>query len=143
MVKTVVIGAGAMGLAAAHYALNLGHEVDIVEADAQAGGMAAHFDFDGLSLERFYHFVCKADAATFSLMNELGIGDKMRWRGTSMAYWIDGKLHRWGDPLALLAFPKLGLAAKLRYGLHMFMATQRSDAAALEHLSAREWIVKR
>ena len=53
MVKTVVIGAGAMGLAAAYYALKLGHEVEVVEADACAGGMAAHFDFGGLSIERF------------------------------------------------------------------------------------------
>ncbi len=140
MVKTVVIGAGAMGLAAAHYALSLGHEVDVVEADSQAGGMAAHFDFAGLSLERFYHFVCKADAATFSLMEELGIGDKMRWRGTSMAYWIDGELHRWGDPLSLLAFPKLDPISKFRTGLQMFLTTRRRSFDDLETVSTRDWI---
>src|ERR1700720_131476 len=102
MVKTVIVGAGAMGLAAAHYALRAGHEVDVVEADSHPGGMAAHFDFEGLSLGRFYHFVCKSDATTFSLMRELGIADKMRWRETSMAYWIDGRIYRWGDPISLL-----------------------------------------
>jgi protoporphyrinogen oxidase len=98
-----------MGLAAAHHALQAGHEVTVFEADRVAGGMAAHFDFDGLSIERFYHFVCKADRPTFELMEELGLADRMIWRKTSMGYFIDGKHHRWGDPLALLAFPRLGL----------------------------------
>ena len=53
--------------------------------------MAAHFDFSGLSIERFYHFVCKSDAPTFALMEELGIGDKMRWVNTSMAYYMQGQ----------------------------------------------------
>ena len=140
MVKTVIIGAGAMGLAAAHYALQAGHEVDVVEAEPQAGGMAAHFDFDGLSLERFYHFVCKADAATFALMKDLGLADKLRWRDTSMAYWLDGRIHRWGDPFALLAFPRLDPISKLRTGLQMFLTTRRTSFADLENVSTRRWI---
>jgi protoporphyrinogen oxidase len=142
MTKTVIIGAGAMGLAAAHYALNLGHEVDVVEADAVAGGMAAHFDFDGLSIERFYHFVCKPDAPTFALMAELGIADKMRWRPTSMAYFKDKALHKWGDPLSLLATSLLNPVEKLRYGLQMFATSKRRAFDDLETVSARDWIEK-
>ena len=73
MARVVVIGAGAMGLAAAHRAVSLGHVVDLIEAGEVAGGMAAHFDFGGLSIERFYHFICKSDEPTFALMRELGI----------------------------------------------------------------------
>ena len=60
--------------------------------------MAAHFDLGGLSIERYYHFVCKADRPTFELLAELGIGDRMRWVPTSMGYFVDGRLHPWGDP---------------------------------------------
>jgi protoporphyrinogen oxidase len=84
MAHVVVLGAGAMGLAAAWQALTRGHQVTLLEAAPEAGGMAAHFDLAGLSIERFYHLVCKADAPTFALMQELGIGDKMRWRPTSI-----------------------------------------------------------
>jgi protoporphyrinogen oxidase len=139
MVKTVVIGAGAMGLAAAHYALGLGHQVEVVEADAVPGGMAAHFDFQGLSLERFYHFVCKPDAPTFALMEELGISDKMRWRETSMAYFHGGRLHKWGDPISLLTSRLLGPIEKLRYGLHVFLTSKRKRFDDLEGLTARAW----
>ena len=79
MSRIVVLGAGPMGLAAAQRAVTLGHEVDLIEADSKVGGMAAHFDFSGTSIERFYHFVCKSDTPTFALMEELGIADKMRW----------------------------------------------------------------
>ncbi|MET0293804.1 MAG: NAD(P)/FAD-dependent oxidoreductase [Phenylobacterium sp.] len=140
MVKTVVVGAGAMGLAAAHHALKLGHEVEVVEADEVPGGMAAHFDFDGLSIERFYHFVCKPDAPTFALLDELGIGHLMCWRPTSMAYFAGGRLHRWGDPLTLLGSGLLNPAEKVRYGLQMFLTSRRNGFDDLDRLSARQWI---
>ena len=78
----------------------------MLEAAPEAGGMAAHFDLGGLSIERYYHFVCKADQPTFELLAELGIGDRMRWVPTSMGYFIDGKLYPWGDPVSLLTFPE-------------------------------------
>jgi protoporphyrinogen oxidase len=140
MSRVVVIGAGAMGLASAYHALKRGHQVTVLEAAPEAGGMAAHFDLGGLSIERYYHFVCKADQSTFDLMAELGIGDKMRWVPTSMGYFIDGKLYPWGDPLSLLRFPKLSMIEKLRYGAMMFFSTKRSDWKSLENVSAKDWI---
>jgi len=142
MSRVVVIGAGAMGLAAAYHAAKAGHSVDVLEAAPEPGGMAAHFDFDGLSIERFYHFVCKSDHATFELMRELGIGDRMRWRTTSMGYFIGGRLHAWGDPVSLLSFPEIGLVSRLRYGLFAFLSTRRERWDAIEHESARSWITR-
>jgi protoporphyrinogen oxidase len=140
MKRVAIIGAGVMGLAAGYHALKAGHQVVVYEADKIPGGMAAHFDFGGLSLERFYHFVCKADRPTFELMEELGLGDRMRWVRTRMGVFTGGRLHEWGDPIALLKFPGLSPIEKLRYGLMMFMATRRQTAGALEHLSAKDWI---
>src|SRR4051812_30012274 len=140
MSRVVVIGAGAMGLAAAYHALKREHQVTVLEAAPEAGGMAAHFDLGGLSIERYYHFVCKADRATFDLLAELGLGDKMRWVPTSMGYFFDGRLYSWGDPISLLRFPKLTLLEKLRYGAMMFFSTKRSDWQSLESVSARDWI---
>ncbi|HMN88243.1 MAG TPA: FAD-dependent oxidoreductase, partial [Bauldia sp.] len=142
MARVVVIGAGAMGLAAAFRALEDGHAVTVLEAAPEAGGMAAHFDLGGLSIERFYHFVCKADQPTFDLLRRLGLEGAMRWRPTSMGYFIDGALHPWGDPVSLLRFPGLGLVPKLRYGALMYLATRRERWDALETLSAKEWIVR-
>jgi protoporphyrinogen oxidase len=135
-----IVGAGIMGLSAAFFAAKAGHRVTVLEHDHVPGGMAAHFDFAGISIERFYHFVCKADQTTFELMAELGISDRMRWRPTSMGYFMDGRLNRWGDPLSLMRLPGLGLADKLRYGLLAFSSTKRSDWRHLDTLTADRWI---
>jgi protoporphyrinogen oxidase len=142
MSRVVVIGAGAMGLAAAYHAAKAGHAVTVLEAAPEPGGMAAHFDLGGLSIERYYHFVCKADRPTFDLLEELGLGDKMRWVPTSMGYYTDGALYPWGDPVSLLRFPKLSLIQKLRYGAMMFFSTKRRGWRSLETVSAKDWITR-
>lgn len=131
-----------MGLAAAYYAGKAGHEVQVLEAGAEPGGMAAHFDFDGLSIERYYHFICKSDEATFALLAELGIERSLTWRRTSMGFFTGGRLHDWGDPIALLKFPEVSLIARLRYGLLAFISTRRDRWDALETESARQWITR-
>lgn len=130
-----------MGLAAGYRAAKDGHEVDVLEAAPDPGGMAGHFDFDGLSLERFYHFCCLTDHPTFELMKELGIEDKMVWRHTTMGY-FDGALHSWGDPVSLLRYPSLSLWEKMRYGLFAFVCVRRSKWDAIEHESAKDWILR-
>jgi len=140
MSRIVVLGAGPMGLSAAQRAVTLGHEVDLIEADSKVGGMAAHFDFSGISIERFYHFICKSDAPTFSLMSELGIAHKMRWVETSMAYYTHGTVHKWGDPISLLLYPHLSLIEKFRTGLQMFLTTKSENFERIEHLTSRQWI---
>jgi protoporphyrinogen oxidase len=142
MAKLVVIGAGAMGLAAAYHALKAGHDVDVVEASNIPGGMAAHFDFGGVSLERFYHFVCKTDYPTFELMAELGMSDRLRWVDTTMGFFNEGELHRWGDPLSLLRLPGLSLLDKFRYGIFAAVCVRRNQWAAIENESAKAWLVR-
>ena len=138
----VVVGAGVMGLVAAYHAAHSGLRVCILEADDVPGGMAAHFDFAGVSIERFYHFVCKTDQPTFDLMTEIGLGDAMCWRNTSMGYFSGGNLHGWGDPFSLLCYPHLSLIEKIRYGVLAFVSTKRDRWDALETRSAREWIIR-
>jgi protoporphyrinogen oxidase len=131
-----------MGLAAAYHALKAGHSVEILEAAPEPGGMAAHFDLDGLSIERFYHFVCKTDKDTFELLRELGIYDRMRWRKTSMGLFTGGRLRVWGNPVALLTYPDISLWSRLRYALFAFVSVKRERWDAIETESARSWIIR-
>lgn len=142
MKKVAVLGAGVMGLACAYELLKKGYRVEIFEADSRVGGMSAHFDFKGLSIERYYHFICKTDYDLFAYLDEFGIAGKLRWVDTKMGYFYDGKLYKWGNPVALLSFPKLGLIPKLRYALHAFISTKRSDWSKLDNKEASRWIKK-
>jgi protoporphyrinogen oxidase len=142
MSRVVVIGAGAMGLAAAYRACKNGHQVDLIEAAPEAGGMAGHFDFEGVSIERFYHFICKTDYPTFSMLKELGLEGKMVWRRTTMGFFHGGKLHPWGDPLSLLSLPGVGIIDKIRYGIFAFICVRRNQWPALETESAKSWVIR-
>lgn len=138
--RIAVLGAGPMGLAVAYQLVRDGHRPVIFEADDRVGGMTAHFDFGGLSIERYYHFHCISDHAFLTALEELGLADRMRWVETRMGYWYQGKVQDWGNPFALLKFSGLSFIAKFRYGLHAFLSTKRNDWRPLDHVEATGWI---
>lgn len=138
--KIAVIGAGPMGLAVAYELCLQGYKPVIYEADDRVGGMTATFDFNGVEIERYYHFHCTSDLAFFELLKELSLDDQMRWVSTKMGYWYQNQLQPWGNPIALLTFKGLSLVAKFRYGLHAFLSTKRNNWRPLEKYDAKTWI---
>lgn len=142
MSKFAIIGSGPMGLMAALELLKKGHQVDVYERDDRIGGMSADFDFDGLRIERYYHFICKTDYPLFKLLDELALSDRLHWTDTKMGYYYQGTLHKWGTPFALLGFPHLGLVDKIRYALHVMHTKGIKDWTALDKENARDWITR-
>ncbi|AUI06149.1 MULTISPECIES: NAD(P)/FAD-dependent oxidoreductase [Stenotrophomonas] len=138
--RFAIIGAGPMGLMAAVKLLDQGHSVTIYERDDRIGGMSANFDFDGLSIERYYHFICKTDYPLFALLERYGLSKALRWTDTKMGYFYKGKLYKWGNPFALLAFPHLGPISKFRYALHVMYTKGIKDWTALDKEEAGAWI---
>lgn len=129
-----------MGLATAYQLVKDGRKPVIFEADDRVGGMAACFDFGGLSIERYYHFHAISDHAFFQMLKELGIEQEMKWVETKMGYYYRGEVQPWGNPIALLKFRGLSLTAKFRYGLHAFLSTKRDDHKPLDNVEASGWI---
>ena len=138
--NVAVIGAGPMGLACAHALATAGCRVTLFEADDRIGGMSAFFDFDGLAIERYYHFICKPDAPLFAVLDEFGLTDRLRWRPTEMGFYYQGNLYRWGRPDCLLRFPHLRLQDKLRYALHVMYTKGMKDWRALDRIEATGWL---
>jgi protoporphyrinogen oxidase len=118
-----------------------GHEVTVFERDAVPGGLAASFAYDGVPVERYYHFICKPDHAYFRLLDELGMSDALRWRPTRMGYYVDGAYHRFGTPVSLLGFSPLPLASRVRFGLAALRSRTTADWRELDSVSARDWLV--
>ena len=139
--RIVVMGAGIMGLASAFELLQDGHEVTVLEAAPAPGGLAGSFDFEGTPAEKFYHFICGSDRVYFRWLARLGLANRLRWRRTSMGMFYNGRLQPFGDPLSLLRFSALPMAARIRYGLHVLSARRRTDWKALEDVPAKEWLL--
>jgi protoporphyrinogen oxidase len=129
-----------MGLAAGALLADRGWRVLVFEADDRIGGMSAHFDFDGLDVERYYHFLCKGDRPLLDLLADLGLSGRVRWDVTRMGFFYEGTLYEWGRPDALLRFPHLGRREKLRYALHVLRARLIHDWEDLDQVEATGWI---
>ena len=138
--QCAVLGAGPMGLAVAYQLIKEGYQPVVFEADDRVGGMTASFDFQGMTIERYYHFHCISDSGFLQVLQELGLQDKMHWVETKMGYFYQQRIMPWGNPLALLKFSGLSLVAKFRYGLHAFLSTKRKDWQPLDKLEASAWI---
>lgn len=129
-----------MGLAVAYQLVKDGHQPVVFEADDRVGGMTATFDFGGLDIERYYHFHCTSDHAFLTVLDELGLSERMRWVATKMGYWYQERLQPWGNPFALLSFKGLSMVAKVRSALHAWSCIRRNDWHPLDHVEAIGWI---
>ncbi len=129
-----------MGLATAWELAKAGHDVDVFEHDDRVGGMSASFDFDGLTIERYYHFICKTDYALLELLKEAELMHLLKWCQTSMGYFYNGSYFPWGNPLALLAYPKLSFFSKCRYALHVLYCQHLASMKHLDRINAVPWL---
>jgi protoporphyrinogen oxidase len=141
--RIAVIGGGISGLSAALFALRKGHSVGLFDQDDRLGGLAATFDFKGIALEKFYHFICGGDDSLIELAGKLGIGDKLVFRPTRTANFIEGKLHPFSTPVDLLKFSAIPFLSRLRFGLNAAVSKYSKNWEALDAVSAKDWLCRR
>lgn len=138
--RIAVIGGGPMGLAIAYQLALEGCRPVLLEADDRLGGMAASFNFAGVPIERYYHFHCLSDTAFFRLLEELNLQHLMRWKQTSMGFYLDGRLYPWGSAGSVLKLRRLPFMARVRYLLHAARCLTLRDWHHLDGIPATQWL---
>ncbi|QSX00172.1 FAD-dependent oxidoreductase [Haloterrigena alkaliphila] len=113
-----VVGGTAAGLAAAYGLTERGHDVRVFEPSDRLGGIAATTAADGTGgdpLERVpVSFVRPRDEAAIDLLADLGLADRLEWRPTRTAMYVDGTVHPVDAPWEFLAYPPLSLSDTAR-----------------------------
>jgi protoporphyrinogen oxidase len=143
--RIAVLGAGVAGLVCAYRLTREGHACDVYERWPGLGGQAATLDVGGgEKLERYYHHLFTSDRHIVELYDELGMGDELEWKRSSMAFFVDGRQWAFNGPLDLLRFRPLPPLARLRMGLCV-LALQKfaKQAEPFESLTAQRWIESR
>jgi protoporphyrinogen oxidase len=135
----IVIGGGPAGVKAAHALVKGGARVTLLENAPVLGGLASVFDLEGVRIERYYHFICRGDDVLIDTLAELGLGSRLHWRDSRMAYFVDGRLYPFLTPLELLRFRPLGVLDRLRAGIGVKLA-QRMREETLASRTAVEWL---
>jgi protoporphyrinogen oxidase len=140
--RVAVIGAGVTGLVAALRLGEAGHECDVYERWPGLGGQAATLDVgDGILLERYYHHWFTSDRHIVALCDELGIGEQVAWRPSSVAFFVDGRSWPFTTPADLLRFAPLSPFGRIRMGLAVLLLQRRHrEVGPFEQMTARDWI---
>ena len=138
----VIIGGGFTGLAAAHDLAAAGRKVVLLEKEAAVGGLAAGFDVGGFSLEKFYHHWFTNDVHVMELIRDIGRADQVVYRPTRTGMYYANTIFRLSTPLDLLRFKALGLGDRIRLGLLALRARCVRDWKAIEHMTARDWLIR-
>jgi protoporphyrinogen oxidase len=137
-----IIGGGYAGLTAAYELQKHGYAVTVLEKYGTWGGQAATVPLLGTRIEYFYHHLFGSDAHILGLMDELGIGDQLRWIESKVGWFSDGHIYDLVSPLDLLRFKPLNLFNRIRLGLMYLYLPRVNDWKRLERMTAREWVLR-
>jgi zeta-carotene desaturase len=89
--KALVLGGGMAGLATAINLLDLGIEVELVEADEIFGGRASSWlDEDGDMIDNALHVFFPYYANLLNFFNKMGIEKNIQWKQTEFYYMQEG-----------------------------------------------------
>ncbi|HEU4403572.1 MAG TPA: NAD(P)/FAD-dependent oxidoreductase [Candidatus Polarisedimenticolia bacterium] len=136
-----VVGGGVAGLGCAYFLSQRGHQVEVFEQAPSLGGLAGSFDFDGLNVEKYYHFVCRDDVDLIDLLARLGLTDELEWRAGRMKFFCRGRLYPFGTSWDLLRFRPLSMAGRIRFGLNVALSRSAKSWERYESTTAREWLI--
>ena len=139
-----MIGAGVAGLTAGYELGRQGAVCHVYERWPGLGGQAATLDVgDGVLLERYYHPLFTSDRHIAALYRELGMGEGIEWRPSSVAFFAGGRSHPFTTPVDLLRFAPMTPAARLRLGLAVLNLQHRHRSVApFEGITAKEWVLR-
>lgn len=137
-----IVGGGMLGMTLAWRLRAAGHEVTIIEGAAATGGLAAPETIGGFTWDRFYHVILLSDQRLRSLLEELGLADRLRWGTTRTGFYTDGHLYSLSTSLEFLRFPPLSLLDKFRLGMTILHASRIKDGRPLEQVPVSEWLTQ-
>lgn len=138
--KIGVIGGGTMGLTMAYRLVRQGHQVTVLEAAPQLGGLATWFDYGDFIWDKYYHVICRQDEHLLGLIEELGVADRMCWSETRTGFLWRGRHLSMSNHWEFLRFPALSALDKARLALGILRIQRMHDAEPLERIPASRWL---
>lgn len=142
--KIAIVGGGIVGLTAAFFLGQKGHEVVVYEKERSLGGLAACFKEEGWDwpLEKFYHHFFSTDKEIADLAKILGIENLLFFRKPKTSVLIKEKIYRFDSPFSILLAPFLNLSDKIRVGVISGLLKTNPFWKPLEKVTAAFWLKK-
>jgi protoporphyrinogen oxidase len=140
VLRVGIIGGGIMGLALAQRLSAAGLKVTVFERDSQLGGLATYQDYGPFWWDRFYHVILPSDTYLIRFLQDIGLGDLIRWHPTRTGLYVDERFYSLSNTLELARFPLIGMVGKFRLALSVLRCARMRDWRSLETVSAEDWL---
>ncbi len=129
-----------LGLTLAHRMSRDGHDVTLVEAAPDLGGLASVWQLGPIVWDKHYHVILLSDSRLRCLLEEIGLADELRWAETKTGFFTNGKHYSMSDTREFLMFPPLNLIEKLRLGWTIFYGSKIRNWKRLERIPVADWL---
>jgi len=140
--KIAIIGTGFTGLAAASEFLSKGHNVEVFEESGHIGGLASTFPTHGTYLESTYHHIFESQNDILTLLDELGLHERVQWGRLTTGVFIKGHLYPFTSPFDLLRFSPLPFPDRIRMGIATLLLRGMGRWHDFSSVSAQQWICR-
>jgi protoporphyrinogen oxidase len=137
-----IVGGGILGLTAAYRLAQEGVQVALYERASDLGGLVGSFDFDGRPVDRFYHVILPTDDRVVGLAEELGLGDKFRFRPTQVGFYGGGRLFSMTTPKEFLRFPLLRPWERARLAAFVARCQLIKSYEELDDVPLLDWLTR-
>jgi protoporphyrinogen oxidase len=135
-----VVGGGMLGMTLALWLRDRGHEVSIIEAGDELGGLASAWQVGDVTWDRHYHVILSSDLHLLALLDRLGLTDDLRWVETRTGVLSGGELYSVSNAIEYLKFPPLGITDKLRMAWTILYGSRVRDWRSLEQIPVETWL---
>jgi protoporphyrinogen oxidase len=135
-----IVGGGILGMTAALRLAQAGVRVALYERAPDLGGLVGAFDLGGRKVDRFYHVILPSDDRVRGLAEELGLGDRFRFRPTKVGFYDDGRLFSMTSPLEAMRFPLLRPHERVRLAAFVARCQLTKTYDRLDDLPLEDWL---
>ena len=131
-----------LGLTLALRLSEVGHEVALVEAADNLGGLASAWRLGDVVWDRHYHVTLLSDVHLRRVLRDLGLEREMKWVETKTGYYADGRLSSVSNTLEFLRLPSLNMVDKARLGATILYGSKVRDWQRMEQTPVAEWLTR-
>jgi protoporphyrinogen oxidase len=138
-----IVGGGILGMTAALRLAQAGVRVALYERSPDLGGLVGSFDLDGHRVDRFYHVILPSDDRVIGLAEEIGLGERFRFRPTAVGFYDDGRLFSMTSPREFATFPLLRPHERIRLASFVARCQLKGGYDDLDDTPLLAWLERR
>lgn len=139
MEKLIVLGGGITGLNIARLLAGCAR-VTVLEKSNSLGGLVSVFKLKNTPLERYYHHFFRGDKELISVLEQLGLTNRIVWNFVKMGFLVDGTIYDFTGPLDLLSFTPIGFIDRLRFGFMILGVKLSNNWDDLDDRRIKDWV---